>query len=64
MRDWGVRSWGGLPLMGPRAVWSTGIQRTWEEHSGEGVRDLQVINEGTLEGLAAGRLLVPERATE
>jgi hypothetical protein len=28
--------------------------RTWEEHSGESVRGLQVIDEGALEGLAAG----------
>lgn len=38
------------------------VPRTWEEHSGEGVWDLQVIDEGALEGLAAGRLLVPGRA--
>lgn len=43
----------GAPLLGPRAVWSTGML-TWEEHSGESVRRLQVIDEGALEGLAAG----------
>lgn len=45
---------GGLPLLGPRAVWSTGVQRTWEEHGGECVRGPQVVDEGALEGLAAG----------
>lgn len=44
----------GSPLLGPRAVWGTGVQHTWEEHSGESVRRLQVIDEGALEGLAAG----------
>lgn len=36
-----------------------GLQHTWEEHSGEGVRSPQVVNEDALEGLTAGRLLVP-----
>ena len=36
-----------------------GLQHTWEEHSGKGVRSPQVVNEDALEGLTAGRLLVP-----
>lgn len=34
----------------------------WEEHSGEGVWSLQVVNEDPLEGLTAGRLLMPHWA--
>lgn len=59
MRGRGVRSYREAALLGPRAVWSTGVQRTWEKHSRECVRGPQVIDEGALEGLAAGRLLVP-----
>lgn len=47
---------------GYRAVVGTGAQPTWEEHGGEGVRSPQVVDEDALEGLAAGRLLVPRRA--
>lgn len=36
-----------------------GLQHTWEEHSGEGVRSPQVVGEYALEGLTAGGLLVP-----
>lgn len=35
------------------------LKPTWEEHRGEGVWSLQVVNEDALEGLAAGGLLVP-----
>lgn len=35
------------------------LKPTWEEHSGEGVWSLQVVNEDALEGLTAGGLLVP-----
>lgn len=42
-----------------QATVSGGLPHTWEEHSGEGVRSPQVVDEDALEGLAAGRLLVP-----
>lgn len=51
---------GPLPLLRSQGYGeSQGLQHTWEEHSGEGVRSPQVVNEDALEGLTAGRLLVP-----
>lgn len=47
---------------GSREGWEP--QHTWEEHSGEGVRSPQVVNEDALEGLTTSRMLVPGEGPE